>query len=69
MASYIQVKIIIMKKDKEAFHQKTPSNNKLPEVMRKFKEGRLQPGKNSTIVINNRQAINIALHEAYESKE
>lgn len=58
-----------MKKDKEAFLQKTPSNSKWPEVMRKFKEGRLHPGKNDTIVINNRQAINIALDEAYESKE
>lgn len=69
MTSYKQVKIIIMKKDKQAIPKKTPSINKLPEVMRKFKEGRLHPSKNDTIVFNNRQAINIALDEAYESKD
>lgn len=58
-----------MKKDKEAFPKRTPSNHKRPEVVRKFKEGRLHSSKNDTIVINNRQAVNIALDEAHELEE
>jgi exonuclease VII small subunit len=55
-----------MKKKKKIL---TPSEQKIEEVMREFKEGELHSGKSDKIVTNRKQAIAIALSEAEKVEE
>jgi transposase len=47
----------------------TPKQQKIAQVIHKFKEGDLHSGKTETIVTNPKQAIAIALSEAEETKK